>query len=606
MNIKTRGSIIILVLFLTCIQSFVIAQKQEDIKKALIAKIDSCNNNLLKLNETEISKMDILTITSGEYTLLADFYRGKKRYGNGHYALMRKYLVTNNLDSIYFHYKEASNYCLQENNPEDNGLATRIHLSFIAWCISNNYFELATKIINQYMQYNSQRDLKSYGIYTSLLLLYQKLGKDEQAIETGQMALAISPQEDIMEGFMSHNYWRSVIYSSLKESYFALNDFEKCIAVADSSIHYMPPQTEDINLQFEMYHAALAEAYFYKAASYSYMRDFKQAKLSLEKMENPYQIVITSKKFKRSFPETATIDFKTKYNWAYMIYYFQTGNYTKAIEFLNENKKLLVTPSLSPDAQNFLKWEAIMLEKMGKYPETIQVLKEQQHYTDSINRVNTAKEVSSLWAIFEVDKVQQEKEQSEFKVKVITGVTIGIILTAIGIISYFIVTTNKLKKKNRVLFKQQKDILSSIPNTIYKHKETASEKDLRISDNKTTTDNPEQIRYMQIIEYLKTTKQYTDPDLSREQVAKELGTNRQYIIDAISSNANMSFNEFINTFRIDYARDLLLSDPNMTIRKIYMDAGFKSHNTFSILFKDKFGMTPSEFRNCAKEDALVE
>ena len=64
----------------------------------------------------------------------------------------------------------------------------------------------------------------------------------------------------------------------------------------------------------------------------------------------------------------------------------------------------------------------------------------------------------------------------------------------------------------------------------------------------------------------------------------------------------MSFNEFINNFRIDYSRNLLLKEENILIKEVYTEAGFKNRNTFSLLFKEKFGMSPSEFRDCANED----
>jgi AraC-like DNA-binding protein len=602
MNIKKRGSITIILLFLTFMQFPTIAQQQEDIKKALIAKIDSSNNNLLKLDEIEIDRMTTLAMTSGEYTTLAIFFRNNKKYGAENMILMRKYSTTNNLDSIYYHYKEASKYYSQENNPDNNKQIIKTQIAFIMWCISNNYYELGIKAIEQNIKYNLDQEINyNHWIYISLQIIYRQLGKYEQAIEAGKTALK-EVNKLILTTEDEYNFKAST-YSEFAEDYLALNNYKECLASSDSILYYIRPATNNINLQFDFHNVSLVEAYAYKAVSYSYMDNFKQALLMLQKIEDPFQNIIASKKLEAFVPKTVIDELIAKYNWAYMIYYYQMRNYTKATEYLNNIKELLVTPSLSPDCKNFLKWEALLLEKRRKYPETIQVLKQQQYYTDSINRVNTAKDINSLWAVFEVDKAQYKQEQSEFKVKVITWVTVGIVLTAIALIAYFIVTTKKLKEKNKVLFKQQKDLLSSIPNiTTTQNKSMHGIPLNEISQDQIIQENPDRTRYLQIIEYLKTTQQYTDPDLSREQVAKELGTNRQYIIDAISNNANMSFNEFINNFRVDYARDLLLSGQNLTIKKIYTEAGFNSHSTFSILFKEKFGMTPSEFRNCARED----
>ena len=158
-----------------------------------------------------------------------------------------------------------------------------------------------------------------------------------------------------------------------------------------------------------------------------------------------------------------------------------------------------------------------------------------------------------------------------------------------------------------LLFKQQKGLTSSIPPIVNTEKKLplAEHLDIDITQqerDQENTDNTDQTLYYRIVEYLQTTQQYTDPDISRESLARELGTNRQYIIDAISNNTNMSFNEFINNFRIDYSRNLLLKEENILIKEVYTEAGFKNRNTFSLLFKEKFGMSPSEFRDCANED----
>ena len=302
------------------------------------------------------------------------------------------------------------------------------------------------------------------------------------------------------------------------------------------------------------------------------------------------------------YPDNARNQFLAQKYWVNMVYNYQKGDYAKAMEYLNKNKELAIPFALTPDYKNTPKWEALINEKQGNYKEANSALKDQLHFTDSINRTNISKEVSSLWAIFEVDKAQQAKENSESKVRIIAISTSIIIFISAILIIYFMITNKKLKKKNMLLFKQQKSLSSSIPPSVKTEDKLTIAEQLDKPQQEKDQENTDQTLYYRIVEYLQTTQQYTDPDISRESLARELGTNRQYIIDAISNNTNMSFNEFINNFRIDYSRNLLLKEENILIKEVYTEAGFKNRNTFSLLFKEKFGMSPSEFRDCANED----
>ena len=54
--------------------------------------------------------------------------------------------------------------------------------------------------------------------------------------------------------------------------------------------------------------------------------------------------------------------------------------------------------------------------------------------------------------------------------------------------------------------------------------------------------------------------------------------------------------DFINEYRLKHACELLLSKPNMSIAEVGEASGFAQYATFSRLFKEKYGMTPTDFR----------
>lgn len=600
MNVKKKGKLIFTLFFLSFIQLSVIAQSQDilKMKEALTTKMDSCNNNLLELDQIEKTTIIMLADRLGEYEVVANFFNQRKVLGEEYHVLMNKYMAKNNLDSAYLYFKKADRCYLDEG--KEFLVINLLRGQFVGWCVNNSYSELAIHTLNRNVEYKLNLVDKpddDVDTYLRLAQIYRTTGNHKQAIESGKIGLK---QSDLLE---FAPFFKAGICSEIAESYYMLGDYQNCLAYSDSILTYNKRIPDKFFLQFgvNFHKAALFDSYAFKAVAYSSLNDFKEASIMLQNMEDiSHDIEILG-----YINDGMDYMYSQKY-WANIVYNYQRGNYTEAMEYLNKNKKLAIPFALTPDYKNTPKWEALILEKQGKYKEANSALKELLHLTDSINKAHTAKEISSLWAIFEVDKAQQAKENSEQRVKIIAISTSTIIFLAIILIVYFVVTNKKLKKKNMLLFKQQKDILSPIPVIVNRHAELIPERDSEISQKEEERQNTEQTLYSRIIEFLKTTKQYTDPDISRDSLAKELGTNRQYIIGAISDNANMSFNEFINSFRIDYARNLLLNEEDILIKEVYTEAGFKNRNTFSQLFKERFGMSPSEFRDCADEERTRE
>lgn len=90
---------------------------------------------------------------------------------------------------------------------------------------------------------------------------------------------------------------------------------------------------------------------------------------------------------------------------------------------------------------------------------------------------------------------------------------------------------------------------------------------------------------------------YTQSDLSREMLSDLMGVDRttfSRIIREQSGCKNM--NDYLNQKRIRHAARLLREQPNYTIQAVMEDSGFQSKSNFIRLFRDTYGMTPSEYQ----------
>ena len=89
---------------------------------------------------------------------------------------------------------------------------------------------------------------------------------------------------------------------------------------------------------------------------------------------------------------------------------------------------------------------------------------------------------------------------------------------------------------------------------------------------------------------------YLDSELKVADIASALHTNRLAISNCINSQCNCSFTQFVNTYRINHAKELLRSQPELKILEVWMQSGFATERTFLRTFKAATDMTPSEFR----------
>ena len=89
-------------------------------------------------------------------------------------------------------------------------------------------------------------------------------------------------------------------------------------------------------------------------------------------------------------------------------------------------------------------------------------------------------------------------------------------------------------------------------------------------------------------------KLYLRHNLKVSDVAAELCTNRLYVSTAINDQMGVSFSDYINRKRIDYAIHLMRTHPQKTIYEIADLSGFSSDKSFYRNFKNITGKSPKE------------
>ena len=101
-----------------------------------------------------------------------------------------------------------------------------------------------------------------------------------------------------------------------------------------------------------------------------------------------------------------------------------------------------------------------------------------------------------------------------------------------------------------------------------------------------------------IIEIVEKNQMFLKTDLRVTDIAIKLSTNRTYISQAINQKLGYSFSDFINSHRIEFAKQLLSQPQNykFTIEAIAEDSGFCNVTSLNRAFKAKLNVTPHQYR----------
>lgn len=110
--------------------------------------------------------------------------------------------------------------------------------------------------------------------------------------------------------------------------------------------------------------------------------------------------------------------------------------------------------------------------------------------------------------------------------------------------------------------------------------------------------------YHQALALVKDEKQFKNNNISLKSLSKDLKTSPQKLSMAINSNFNNNFNVFVNSYRIEAAKEMLQNQnyAHYTIAAIAYEVGFNSLSSFNEAFKKQTKQTPVSYKNQPQND----
>lgn len=98
-------------------------------------------------------------------------------------------------------------------------------------------------------------------------------------------------------------------------------------------------------------------------------------------------------------------------------------------------------------------------------------------------------------------------------------------------------------------------------------------------------------------DYMETGKEYFNPDLKLNDVAKSLEVTPQVLSQTLNTKMNIRFNDYVNQLRINAFKEKLekADKSKFTLESLALQCGFNSYSTFIRAFKKIEGITPNDY-----------
>lgn len=262
-----------------------------------------------------------------------------------------------------------------------------------------------------------------------------------------------------------------------------------------------------------------------------------------------------------------------------------TGNKTAAADMYRKGLDISETSGNIEYRQDLLGRIAALTYEAGKYSESAGYSVKYIYYSDSINSIREA-EFQSMIASrqqAEAENLLMAKELERQKANERFLKLLFILIIVVILAGFVLMMFQRQRKMYRELVK--------------KHQEYLSRLDRKNSSGSTDKDNSRRELFDRIEDLMRNGKIYRENTLSREMLAEKLDTNQNYVSKAINTYAGMSFNRYVDSFRIEEAtRQISQSPETILFKQLADDLGYNSVSVFSKAFQREIGCSPSIYR----------
>ena len=284
--------------------------------------------------------------------------------------------------------------------------------------------------------------------------------------------------------------------------------------------------------------------------------------------------------------------------------YLGRKQYPKALEMVEK-----ALDRASPyDIPHTLALKMMILLGKGDFEASQQTFRDYVAKVDTLHNEKMNAQLDEIRTIYEVDKINAEKERIRYYFLFALG---GCLLLAI-LLGLYIYYSRQIKNKNRSLFhqiKEQDTLVESLKQMAQNYESLAQS--VSPEDQSVASDIAKELRgdYQQrklvtlLNEYLLNEKRFTNSEINYDDIISALATNRSYFYKSIKTVTDKTPTEYVRDMQLEEAKRMLEYCFDLNVDAIVEECGFASRSTFYRLFRERYQISPADYRKIAKEKA---
>lgn len=271
------------------------------------------------------------------------------------------------------------------------------------------------------------------------------------------------------------------------------------------------------------------------------------------------------------------------------------GDYDKMLATYDEIDRQAGDDTLNTNYVRQLRGRAEAAEARGQHALSQHYWQRHSALSEAVNDQLQASEAHDYAARYHAYEQQMEIQQREAEANRNLILAVGAIILALlaaGFAVYYFRQQRIIRKKNRVLVEQMNEAI------IYKKRyESQDTPQVPQEDKPLDAMAPNELsKHLRAV--ILRERLYLSAQFDRQAAIDYFHLSKERIGAAFSQDSEYAtIADFINHCRLEYASDLLATSPDMTVDDIASASGFGTRRTFSRLFKERYSVTPTEFRN---------
>ncbi|MBQ8127962.1 MAG: helix-turn-helix domain-containing protein [Prevotella sp.] len=265
------------------------------------------------------------------------------------------------------------------------------------------------------------------------------------------------------------------------------------------------------------------------------------------------------------------------------------------------------------NVNNFIRLTSccVAAKMRGRLSEAIEYLERASIVRDSLDARNQREQLNELATVYHLQEEQLARKEAEADARFFRLLTIAIIaglLAAIAFAVYFFYKRRQTNKKNHVLAREIAEAIKY--KEMWEKSQTVSPTPAEVTSPSSNAEKPETpglslesteseetTLFNQLRDAILRDQLYLDPQLDRQALVERFNVPKERIGSAFSKGSPFkSLIDFLTDCRLPYAAKLLAEHPDLSIGDVARQSGFSSADTFSRNFRQKYALTPSQYR----------